>query len=136
MGAKRKPIVLVVDDSPSIRFQVKAILEKEGYTVRLAGNELGMLNFVDEYGELADLVIMDLNLNQANGFELILKLRSIKRYENIPVIILTEQADKESVATARKLSIKNYIAKPIDAELLRERIKKILITSENRLDRW
>lgn len=124
-----KPIILVVDDSSSIRFQVKAILEKEGYNVRVAGNEIGMFNAIDEYGQIADLILMDLNLKDEHGFDLISKLSMFDRYKHIPVAILTEQVDRDNVSTARRMGIKDYIAKPINPELLKNRIKIILMNS-------
>lgn len=132
MQTSRKPIILVVDDSPSIRAQVKAILEREGYAVRVAGTEIGMLNSIDEYGELSDVILMDLNLNQAHGFDLISKLNQFEQYKHIPVIVLTEQVDKGNVSIARAMGVKDYIAKPVNADLLKERIKNILSRSGNK----
>ncbi len=43
--------VLIVDDSASIRIQVKYLLEKANFVVRQAGNQLGMMNVIEEYGK-------------------------------------------------------------------------------------
>ncbi|MCX7773249.1 MAG: response regulator [Clostridia bacterium] len=129
MELNRGPVILIVDDSPSIRYEVKAILEKEGYIVRVAGNEIGMFNAIDEYGRLADLIIMDLTLQETHGFELISKLSSFEAYKRIPVAVLTEHADRNNVSTAKTMGVKGYIAKPINPDLLKERIKNILVAS-------
>ncbi len=120
-----KNIVLVVDDSPSIRKEVRVNLEKDGYIVREAGSEFGMLSAIEEYGEKADIVLMDLSLNDANGFDLVSRLRAAEKYRNIPVIILTEHADRDSVLMAKMVGVQGYLVKPIIADLLRERIRKV-----------
>lgn len=116
-------IILIVDDANAIRKQVKALLEKEGCQVREAGSEIGMLNAMEEYGRLVELVLMDLNLNTANGFDLIGRLRTIEPYREIPVIILTEHADRENVAIARLAGVKGYLVKPVVPALLIERVQ-------------
>jgi two-component system, chemotaxis family, chemotaxis protein CheY len=122
----RGKIILIVDDSVAIRKQVRAILEKDGCIVREAGSEIGMLNALEEYGKKAQLVLMDLNLSTANGFDLIGRMRSIEAYRDIPVMILTEHADKENVAIARLAGVKGYLVKPIDPALLTGRIGQVL----------
>ena len=120
-----KKIVLVVDDSPSIRREVKVILEKDGYTVREAGSEFGMLSSIEEYGIKADMVLMDLTLNDENGFDLVNRLRTAEKYRSIPVIILTEHSDRDNVFMAKMVGVQGYIVKPIKADILRERIRSI-----------
>lgn len=121
-----RKVIMIVDDSVAIRKQVRAILEKEGCAVREAGSEIGMLNAMEEYGLTAHLVLMDLNLHMTNGFDLIAKLREVEKYRDIPVVILTERADRESVAIARMANVRGYIVKPIVPEVLIERIKATL----------
>lgn len=121
-----KKVVLVVDDSPSIRREVKAILEQDDYIVREAANEYGMLNTIEEYGKIADVVLMDIVLKAEEGFDLVLKLKSIKKYENIPVLMLTEHADRIYVQKAKFVGVQGYILKPINADLLISRLKEAL----------
>ncbi|OGO80892.1 MAG: hypothetical protein A2Y21_02260 [Clostridiales bacterium GWC2_40_7] len=123
--ANTKKIILVVDDSPSIRREVKVILEKDGYTVREAGSEFGMLSSIEEYGIKADMVLMDLTLNDESGFDLVNRLRAADKYRNIPVIILTEHSDRDNVFMAKMVGVQGYIVKPIKADILRERIRSI-----------
>jgi Response regulators consisting of a CheY-like receiver domain and a winged-helix DNA-binding domain len=122
-------IVLVVDDSPSIRREVKVILEKDGFTVREAGSEFGMFSAIEEYSVKADVVLMDLNLNDANGFDLVSKLRATEKYRNIPILILTENSSRDNVVMAKMLGVDGYIVKPIIADVLREKIRNIFIAN-------
>jgi len=125
--------IVIVDDSTSIRREVKAILEKELFIVREAGSGFGLFSIVDEYGALADLILMDLSLNEEDGFELVSKLRNLDRFKNIPVIMLTTHADKDNVLMAKMLGVQGYIIKPIDPRLLVERVNKVLEASRELL---
>ncbi len=118
--------VLIVDDSPSIRREVRVILQKEGLTVREAGTEFGMFNCIDEYGVLADIILMDLSLNEANGFELVNKIRTVTRFRDIPIVMLTQHSDRDNVTKAKLIGVKGYIVKPVNPNLLIERLRKIL----------
>ncbi len=122
-------VVLIVDDSPSIRREVRVILQKEGITVREAGTEFGMFNTIDEYGEVADMILMDLTLVETTGFDLVAKIRSVERFKNIPVIMLTQHSDRTNVLKAKNLGIQGYIVKPINSQILVERVKKALEAS-------
>lgn len=127
MADRSEKIILIVDDSPSIRREVKAILGKEGFTVREAGTEFGMFNCIDEYGVLADVIIMDVSLSETDGFELVDKIRAFDKLKDIPVIMLTQYSNKQNVLKAKNMGIQGYIVKPINPSLLIERVKKALI---------
>lgn len=119
-------VVLIVDDSSSIRKAVKAILEKEGFRVREAGSEFGLFGTLVEYGVAADIILMDLTINETNGFELVKKVRNTERFKHIPIIMLTQHSDRTNVTIAKNLDVQGYIVKPVNAQLLVERIEKVL----------
>lgn len=118
--------VLIVEDSITVRYEVKLLLEKINVTLIEAANGIGMFNVIEEYGKLVDLVIMDLTLKTENGFDLIKKLKASERYKDIPVLVLTEHADKDNVLTAKKLGVQGYTKKPISKDELINRVTKIL----------
>lgn len=117
--------ILIVENSSTIRLQLKMMLEKEGATIVEAGSKWGMLNKIDEYGVLTDLIIMDLVLNYENGLELISKLKEIPRYKDIPILILTEKVEVDCILTAKQLGVRCYLKKPINREELINRINEI-----------
>ena len=119
-------VVLVVDDSASIRREVRVLLQKEGFSVREAGTEFGTFNSMVEYGVLVDIIIMDLSLNDVNGFDLVDKIRAVDRFREIPVIMLTQHSDRVNVVKAKSMGIEGYIVKPINPHILIERIGQIL----------
>lgn len=119
-------VVLVVDDSSSIRREVRVILQKEGFTVREAGTEFGAINSILEYGVLVDIILMDLSLNDVNGFDLVDKIRAVEKFKEIPIIMLTQHSDRVNVVKAKKMGIQGYIVKPINPHILIERIGQVL----------
>jgi DNA-binding response OmpR family regulator len=123
--------ILVIDDSKTIRLQIKTILKSEGVNVVEAGSEWGMFSKIDEYGTVADLVIMDITLNQDNGLELIEKLKARQDFMNIPVIIITENPEISTVLKAKELGVKSYIKKPITKDELVSRINSCLTQSSS-----
>lgn len=124
--------VLIVEDSITVRFQIKVLLEEIGVKLKEAGGEIGLFNLIEEYGQMADLVIMDLTLKNEDGFDLIKKLKSHDVYKQIPIIVLTEHADTEHVLAARELGVEGYIRKPINKGLIVERVTDLLIQSMER----
>jgi DNA-binding response OmpR family regulator len=117
--------IMIVEDSKTVKLQLKLILDKLGVTVIEVSNEWAMFKKIEEYGKLVDLIIMDLVLKSEDGLDLIHKLKEDKRYRNIPILVLTEQADIPNVLKAKELGIKNYLRKPIKREKLVERISTI-----------
>jgi CheY-like chemotaxis protein len=118
--------ILVIEDSPTIKLQIKMILNAEGVVFAEAGSEFGMLSKIDEFGVTADIIIMDLILNYENGINLINKLKTYPKYKHIPIIIITEKVDKNTILKARELGVKSCIKKPITKATLIEQISKAL----------
>lgn len=118
--------VMIVEDSHTVRYEVKLILQKVGINLVEVANGMGMFNVIDEYGKHVDLIIMDLTLKQENGLDLIENLKGREKYKDIPVIILTEHANKENVLRAKELGVVGYLRKPIQKEELLSRVKSVL----------
>ena len=118
--------ILIVEDSRTIRLQIKIMLEHEDATVVEAGSEWGMFSKIEEFGTAVDLIIMDLVLHNEDGLNLIENLRMNPKYNNIPIIILTEKVELDSILEAKKLSIKYYLKKPVKKLELINRINSIL----------
>jgi chemotaxis protein histidine kinase CheA/ActR/RegA family two-component response regulator len=106
----RSPVALIVDDALSVRKFVSSVLERNKYETKLAndGKEaVGQL----ESNEF-DVIITDLEMPEMSGFDLIEKIRGQKKYNQIPVIILTGRAGKENKEKGIKLGANAYIVKP------------------------
>lgn len=122
--------VLIVEDSATVKYEVCLLLKQLGITPLTAGGELGLFAQVEQYGKLVDLIIMDLTLKYENGFELIKKLKETPKYDQIPVVILTEHADINSVLKAKELGVAGYIRKPIKRDEFIGKIREAMLVYE------
>jgi two-component system, OmpR family, KDP operon response regulator KdpE len=111
-----KPVntVLVIDDEPQIRRFLRAGFELHGFSVRESENGNEGLKAATLYPP--DLIILDLNLPDIEGSEVLERLRS---WSNVPVIVLSIESDEEEKVRLLKLGADDYVVKPFGiAELL------------------
>ncbi|TCW30678.1 response regulator receiver domain-containing protein [Thermohydrogenium kirishiense] len=118
--------ILVIDDSVLIRLMAKNILEAEGYNVEAAATAEEAMLKVKNRKELFDLVIVDINLPNQNGFEFIRKLKSEEKYRDIPVMILSADATVPSIRQAVEAGAVEYLIKPFKAAELVKRVVKLI----------
>ena len=111
----------MVDDEEAIVKILKLRLEHAGYSVTTANNGLKAIESVLENNP--DLIVMDCMMPEMDGYEATKKLKANPKTKNIPIIMLTAKADKESRAHGLKVGVDDYIAKPIDFDKLTERIR-------------
>ena len=123
---QKDKVILIVEDSVSIRQQIEMSLEKKGYITRAAGSEIGMMQAMEEYGVMTDLIIMDITLRFENGFDLIERLKKHEKYSHIPVLILTRHSEREMVLKAKSLGIKAYLRKPFHQDDLIGKIEELI----------
>lgn len=114
--------VLIVDDDYSSRMFIKKILEKEGYHTFLAGD--GATALKELRGKSYDLIITDLIMEEMDGIELLKKAKGVD--PQIAVIILTGHASIQTAIEALRLGAMDYLAKPINIEELRIRVKRAI----------
>lgn len=118
--------VMIVEDSPTVRYEVRIILKNIGIDLIEVANEVGMYMKIEEYGKTVDLIIMDITLQFENGLDLVEKLKSIEKYRNIPILMLTEHADVNNVLKAKDLGVIGYLRKPIHSEEFSGKVCSIL----------
>ena len=118
MGKK----ILVVDDSPTIRQQVTAVLGQAGFTPVEAVDGVDALTKVDA---ATALMICDVNMPRMNGLELIEKLHADARHAGLPVVMLTTEGDPAHIDRAKRAGAKGWIIKPFKGELLVAAVRKI-----------
>ncbi len=119
-----KKIILVVDDSESIREVVRYNLESYGYSVILATDGEDALSFLD--GREIHLVITDLHMPIRDGIGLIKKIRKIPKYKRIPILFLTTESQKEKKMEARKAGATAWILKPFVPEVLLFSVNRVI----------
>lgn len=121
-------IILVVDDSATVRKFVSVSLEMQGFKVITATDGMDALEKMSR--ENVALVITDLNMPNMDGFELIASMRENPLYAELPVIILSsldELPNKEKVSTLR---VDSYLQKPFNIERIQYEVSKHLSWSE------
>ena len=111
------PTALVVDDSPMIRHMVRMSLEDiAGLSITEAGTGLEAIELLMVRG--ADLVVLDLNMPDMHGLEVLGFLRSHQKYRAVPVIVLTTRGDASSREAALKSGASSYLTKPFQPGVL------------------
>lgn len=122
--ALRKPRVLVVDDSISIRKYVQRFLDRTGYEVEVAPDGMEALNVM---GRIKfDAVITDLEMPVMHGYDLMAEMRKSPEFMNIPVIVLTSRAGEKHRQKAMEMGAQGYLVKPFEEQEMLEALKKLL----------
>ncbi|MGH9727079.1 MAG: hybrid sensor histidine kinase/response regulator [Candidatus Acidiferrales bacterium] len=117
-------VVVVADDSISVRKFVARMLEKAGYCVRLASDGLEAAEIVVQSG--AHLIVTDLEMPRMNGYELMSHLRQNPETRRIPVMIVTSRAGAKHRDRALKEGAVAFLTKPVQEEQLLAAVGKIL----------
>jgi chemosensory pili system protein ChpA (sensor histidine kinase/response regulator) len=112
----RDKVVILADDSISVRKFVGRMLEKAGYRVRLAGDGLEALEIALQ--TRCDLIITDLEMPRTNGYELMMHLRQTPETRNIPVMVVTSRAGAKHRDRAIKEGAAAFLTKPVQDEQL------------------
>ncbi len=116
--------VLVVDDFSTMRRIVKNLLKQLGY-INIEEAEDG----AQAYSKLKNggfgFVVSDWNMPNMDGLGLLKKMRSDEELKDVPVLMVTAEAEKDKVVTAIQAGVNNYIVKPFTGEVLKEKIDKI-----------
>ena len=116
--------ILVVDDDQFIRAVLKTYLEQH-FEVVCKANGLEAMHWLQE-GNETDLVVVDLNMPEMNGYELILQLRSSGFFRNIPVVVLSGDKESDDKIKCLKAGADDYIIKPFNPEEVHIRIENLL----------
>ncbi|MDH4149651.1 MAG: phosphate regulon transcriptional regulator PhoB [Betaproteobacteria bacterium] len=116
--------ILVVEDEPAIQELVACNLELAGHRTLRADSAEQALKMVHE--QLPDLIVLDWMLPGINGVELARRLRSDKRTQAVPVIMLTARADERDKLAGLETGADDYITKPFSPRELNARVKAVL----------
>jgi len=116
--------VLIVDDSKSIRNEVAEILERAGYGVIEAADGVEALARLNEQAAIS-LVVLDVNMPGMNGLDVLERIQSEHRERNLPVLMLTTEAERTLVERAKKAGAKGWLLKPIKTDLLVSTVSRL-----------
>lgn len=113
--------ILIVDDAPGVTDVLGIKLEREGYSVTIAGTT-AEANKCLEAGEY-DLILLDIRLPDGSGFELLKHLRQRRSLLDIPIIMVSGLDQTSDVVTALQNGANDYITKPFDLAVVAARIR-------------
>ena len=115
-----KPLILAVDDSPTVRKLVSMTLEPAGYRVVTAENGLEAVKL---FGEITpQLILLDVNMPKMNGYKLCKLIKSQKATKNIPVVMLSGKDGVFDKLRGTMVGCSEYLSKPFEAHVLLNRV--------------
>jgi diguanylate cyclase (GGDEF)-like protein len=120
--------ILVVDDEQDIANMLKIYFTGQGYDVEVANRGSDALEVTQK--QLPQLIVLDINLPDTDGYTLFKQMRTQTRTKHIPVIFLTEKDDRSARIAGLELGADDYITKPFDIEELRLRIANSISAAE------
>lgn len=123
-----KKVVLIVDDSSTLRKFVSFSLKMQNFDVLAAEDGMEALEQMSQ--RHVDLAIVDLNMPNMDGFELIRNIRSSQDYADLPIIILSSERSEESIEKGKALGANSYIVKPFDAKMVQYQVAKFLSSDQ------
>lgn len=123
-----QPLVLVADDDPFMRLQLRRAMEEDGYQVVEVTN--GEQCLADYQRLHPDIVLLDAIMPVMDGFACCAKLQTLIDSDRTPILMITGLEDAESVAQAFAAGATDYITKPIHWAVLRQRVRRLLYQTQ------
>ncbi len=117
--------ILIVDDSPTVRKFLIHTLKPRGYRCIEASDGFDALERLSAHPDL-NLMITDLNMPNMDGIELISNIRENPQTADLPVIMLTSEADQQNRTLARQAGANLYLTKPSPAHIILFKVRSLL----------
>lgn len=122
--------ILIVDDSATIRMQLRACLSPAGFEIVEADN--GANGLQRAKSEPFDLIIVDVNMPIMSGLEMLEAARQSQELKNIPAFVLTTERSKDMVARGKKAGATAWIVKPFNPDILRKGVEAVLAKAKEK----
>ena len=118
-------LVMVVDDSVTVRKVTSRFLERQGMEVALANDGVDAVTQLQEMERLPDLMLLDIEMPRMDGFEVANRVRHNSRLEHIPIIMITSRTGEKHRERALSLGVNDYMGKPYQESELLETINAL-----------
>ena len=119
-----KGSILYVEDNPDNRVLIRRVLESEDYLVFEAENANDAFNHLETHKP--DLILMDINMPDVDGYTLTAQIKSIPGFEKTPIIALTANVMRGDREKSIQAGCDGYIQKPIDIDNVTQQIERYL----------
>ena len=116
---------LVVDDSRAMRMILSKTLVESGFEVVQAANGREALETMDREGLTISLVLLDWNMPEISGIEVLEKLRSRSEFNGVRMVMVTTETEIEQMARALEAGADEYVMKPFTREALEDKLRLI-----------
>jgi twitching motility two-component system response regulator PilG len=126
-----EPIILIVDDSPTVRKIVQLTLQRDNMNVIAANDGLGALAAVSDY--LPDLILLDINLPHMDGYHICQIIRKNPDFRETPIIMLSGRDGLFDKMRGRLAGSSEYLTKPFDSNDLVQTVRRHLSTAPRRV---
>jgi len=124
VGSGTEMKILVVDDFPTMRRIVRSTLKQLGFQAFTEASDGNEAFEVLKSGGI-DFVVTDWNMPNMTGLDLLKAIRGHEVLKDMPVLLVTAEADKENVIQAAQAGVNNYIVKPFTVGVMAEKVRKI-----------
>lgn len=115
------PSILIVDDNPHNLQVLGRLLQEKNYDIEFATNGIAALDWLAS--KAFDLVLLDINMPEMDGFEVCRRIRANEEFSKLPVVFLSADNDRESILKGFELGGQDYVTKPFDSRELIVRVK-------------
>jgi two-component system cell cycle response regulator DivK len=129
MTVNDKGTILCVEDNPDNRMLVRRILLAEDYSLMEASNAAEALNLLK--GAKPDLILMDINMPDMDGYTLTARIKTMPGFERIPILALTANVMRGDREKTLEAGCDGYIQKPIDIDELTSVVERFIARSAN-----
>jgi two-component system sensor histidine kinase/response regulator len=124
IDVEHKSTILIVDDDPTARRMLQALLFREGYDLALAANGPEALARLDELAP--DAILLDVMMPGMDGFQVCRRLKADERWRHIPIILVTALATKADLVRGLDAGADEFLSKPVNDLELRARVRSML----------
>lgn len=119
-------IILLVDDEPFIAQVLNTILKQEGYILEYINGGAKFLKDAENLPFHPDTILMDIDMPQVNGLQVLKEIKNKGIFASTPVIMLTGYSDKRVIRRAMELGSDDYMVKPVKKDILVAKLNAIL----------
>ncbi len=123
-NVEKKPLIMVVDDSITIRKVTSRILERNSFDVVTAKDGMDAAQQLQEI--TPDLMLLDVEMPRMDGFELATQIRASALHRDLPIIIITSRTGEKHKNRANEIGVNRYLGKPFQEEALLDEINSLL----------
>jgi two-component system chemotaxis response regulator CheY len=118
-------VILIVDDSRSLRMAVADVLKEHGYDIVEATDGRDGIGKLD--GRKYNLIISDYNMPHMNGLEFVAACRNIEQYKYTPIIMMTTESDDEKKKLGKNFGVRIWMKKPFVPDILLNTVSVIVL---------